>query len=89
MLFSILWQERLKAGFTKVTSRRVKYFGFLIGFLDGSSMKFLAVIWDHNISHSEKDKQTNVCSSLIRIFYSVQIVVSGYLEIESIDSSVI
>ena len=33
-------------GFTKVTSRRVKYFGFLIGVLDGSSINVR-----HEVAH--------------------------------------
>ncbi len=33
-----LWQEVLKGGFTKATSRSVKYFSFLIGIPNGSSV---------------------------------------------------
>ena len=34
------YQVGLKVGFMKVTSRRVKYFGFLVGVLYGSSVDF-------------------------------------------------
>ena len=34
------YQEGLKVGFMKVTSRRVKYFGFLGENLNGSSIQF-------------------------------------------------
>jgi hypothetical protein len=34
-----LWQEGLRAGFTKVTSRRVKYSGFQVGGVYGSSVE--------------------------------------------------
>ena len=36
-----LWQEVLRAGFMKVTSRSVKYFGSRIEGVNGSSVSFL------------------------------------------------
>ncbi len=44
-----LWQEGLRAGFTKVTSRRVKYFGFLIDGVYGSSLDFQWAEGRHNM----------------------------------------
>ncbi len=35
-----LWQEGLKVGFMKVTSRSIKYFGFLVGGVNGSRVDF-------------------------------------------------
>jgi hypothetical protein len=44
-----LWQEMLKMGFVMVTSRSINNFGFLVGEVYGSSLKFLGMNRDHNI----------------------------------------
>ncbi len=51
----------LKARFTKVTSRRVKYFTFLIGGIYGSSVDFQWADGRHNISLELRVKTKNLC----------------------------
>ncbi len=79
-------QEVLNAGFTKVTSRSVKYFGFLVGVHHGSSIDYRAQLLTYNIWYTkEKGRAETLPSKMLVLSKQTTENTENYLNSNKLD----